>query len=435
MAMMNPYYMLGFNDPERPKRKDFKDLSKDEDTATKEIKKARMRLYRKYHPDKSPKGITEAKKQERANMTIKIDAAFQAVKNKKARQEFKSKRSALMQDPQYQELISMLDGYHAMVWLCFTAVALFVTMLPLILVLQIDGYLNVTWPVALIPFWLFDALMLLGVLYIFCSLHSMQPGNVMCALAFVIFWISVIVFEAMFCMHAYYKDGGDVPESMTNSFVYLAPLIVAICACCILVSQLAWQHVEDFNSCSSVISGIPSVWMRFAVWTQCAIAQTIIVALKINGDFSDDWIMVFIPTYLLFGATLLLHIVYCSVLFVDCMYCCNRKPNQAAMQEEGRSFMKTSNDSQREHAQEVGMVLGRCAVGICEFFCIATTGVFFGLLVYKLTREENNESAMSASEVAAPLLGASFLICCCFSLATLIFVSSTGEGAARVKHG
>jgi len=426
----NPYWVLNFNDPDRKKRPHFKDLSNDEDDATKQIKAERRRLIRQFHPDKAPAGLPDSDRQKREAKTIQIDAAFQAIKTEAMRREHRSKRSAMMQDPHYKEFFSMLDGYHGMVWVCFSLSALFLALLPLVLVLQIDGtFGDLAWSIALIPFWLFDLVMLIAVLYIFCSLHSLQPGNVMCAIVFLVFWLAVIGFEAMFCVHEHYAGKEDAPKFLTNSFVYLGPLIVAISSCFVLISFLAWQHVQEIVSCSSIISGMLAGWLRLAIWSQCAIAQTVMIALKINGKLdSKDWVTVFIPTMVLFGGTLLLHLLFCCVLFVDFMSCCNRKQelNKASSLEEG-AFIQPTAEAQRAHQQQAGVVCGKCVFGFCEFFCIAASAAFFGLLVLKLSKMEKDERSMDASVVAAPILAITFLLCCCFSIATLVFVSAAGD--------
>lgn len=403
-----PYRTLGFRDPEDVDSKPLHyldDLPQNEADRDEALRLAKRRELRYWHPDNKKTG--DAEKFKIAN------EAYDKIKNAEQRKIYrdeKSMKNYTDQDKKIKEfLINMnnsVNPYH--VWLCVSLILFFLVSMPWVVALQIDDSLGVSWPVALIPFWIVDACILSMVMYTISTIHIRKAGsgaiaatNVTCAATCAVLMISIVVFEVFVVL------SNDDAAFLDDNTILIVPLIIALCSCCVLCTLATATHLPKSITLSSFGHSTPAFWLRCTIFSQCGIAQAIMVAMKLNESFEKSWTHTLIPSIVFLSSFGALHLFSCVVTYVECGHCfrLGRKRQKSATDPESQAFIPSvAEELKIKHQESFFLALQYFFVGLVEFLCLLASVGSFVLLVMKLSDEEDSgEDALSAILVMAPV--------------------------------
>jgi len=297
----NAYKVLGFADPNNSATWDtpgLGELSKDPSAADEQIKAAYRTLSRKVHPDKNrdvEAGVDTTKQAQELN------DAYEKIKNEEARKKYGASRKIAQRFDREAKDISPTCGS----WVFTMLLIAIFTLMPLLVALRLDGTIDASWPVVLIPFWIFDFYILWILGYVSSNRYgSVGMSSCLTLLMLILIFASILSFQIMICVDE------ENPFIKDNYLIIVLPVILASCSLCVVFTSCCFEHAASVLSLGSFIwYDSPGIWFRVVVWTQCMIAQSVLIALKLNkvSDYGNrDWTYIFIPSYVMIGLSCML---------------------------------------------------------------------------------------------------------------------------------
>eukprot|EP00938_MAST-03A_sp_MAST-3A-sp1_P004346 g4346.t1 len=430
----NPYVVLGFADPDSEivDRPGLGVLSKNPKKADEQIRSAYRAMMRESHPDKNPGDIES----NTTSTTQELNAAYEKIKDEKARRQFSAgKKRNLQIQKRARDLAKPTLG----TFLFIVLLIALLTSMPLLVALRLDGTIDASWPVVFVPFWIVDFMWLWILAYVSSSTYaSVGMNSCMTLFTFFLIFASIVGFQVMICMDE------DDPFIKDNYLVAIVPIILASCSLCVAFTSCCLENSASVLTVASFLwYDSAGVWVRAVIWSQCVIAQSVLIALKLNGVSeykSREWTYIFIPSYVMLGLFCMLFMTSGALTVLECRENivlesiriaeskASKTPYDVDKILESTPFLRQKKKKAMKYTQEQfearkARTVGRCFCGFLEFCCLLVCIPIFTTVIYSLQSEEDGHDKIDSVFIILPILIVLGLLClCCTWIHLLEFV-------------
>ena len=235
----------------------------------------------------------------------------------------------------------------------------------------------------------------------------------------------------------------DDPFIKDNYLVAIVPIILASCSLCVAFTSCCLENSASVLTVASFLwYDSAGVWVRAVIWSQCVIAQSVLIALKLNGVSeykSREWTYIFIPSYVMLGLFCMLFMTSGALTYLECKE--NYILQTIRFAEKNKSRLGVDIESvytpllkreQKKKAMKyteeqfnarLAGTTGRCFCGFLEFCCLLVCIPIFTTVIYSLQSEEDGHDKIDSVFIILPILIVLGLLClCCTWIHLLEFV-------------
>ena len=235
----------------------------------------------------------------------------------------------------------------------------------------------------------------------------------------------------------------DSPFIKDNYLVAIVPIVLASCSLCIAFTSCCLQNSPSVLSVASVLwYDSAGVWLRVVIWTQCVVAQSVLIALKLNGisEFKNRaWTYIFIPSYVMMGLSCMLFMTSGALNIIETRENVVLETIRISEMNKGYAvdevlestpFLKARRKKAMKYTQEQFearkmRTMGRCFFGFLEFCCLLVSIPILTTVIYSLQSEEDGHDKIDSVLIILPILIVLGLLCLCCTCVHYVWFSRT----------